>query len=60
MQRDRFAMVEHKKSFDKHPLIAAIGSPEDARSSVWRVWVRKDDVYFGAQESLSGFKVSLH
>jgi len=49
-----------KKSFDKHPLIAAVGSPEDARSSVWRVWVWKDDVYFGVEGSLSAFKVSLH
>jgi hypothetical protein len=52
--------VPNKRSYDKHPIVFAVGSPESVRSSVWRLWVRNDDVYFGAIEALTGFKVSLH
>jgi hypothetical protein len=37
-----------------------IGSPDDARSHVWRLWVRKNDVYLGARDLLQTIKVSLH
>jgi hypothetical protein len=49
-----------KKSYDKHPLLVAVGSSDDVRSSIWRLWVRKNDVYFGTTDSLPAFKVSLH
>jgi hypothetical protein len=48
------------KNYDAEPILAAFGSPEHPRSSVWRLWVQKDEVYFGARTFLGGFKVSLH
>lgn len=42
------------------PIIVAVGSPDDLRSSVWRLWVQGDEVYFGARGALGFFKVSLH
>jgi hypothetical protein len=41
-------------------LRVAVGSPDDPRSCVWRLWVHGDEVYFGTRETLRGFKVSLH
>ncbi len=38
----------------------AVGSPEDIQSWVWRMWVKGDDVYLGARDALTTFKVSLH
>ena len=44
--------------YDKRPLLVAVGTPNEPRSLVWRLWVQNDDVYFLAQ--LSHIKVSLH
>jgi len=38
----------------------AVGSPESIQSWVWRMWVHRDDVYLGARNALTSFKVSLH
>ncbi len=38
----------------------AVGSPEDIKSWIWRMWVSGDDVYLGARNALKVFKVSLH
>lgn len=38
----------------------AVGSPDNIKSCVWRMWVTGDDVYLGARNSLKAFKVSLH
>lgn len=38
----------------------AVGSPENAQSWIWRIWVNNDDVYLGARQALMVFKVSLH
>ena len=38
----------------------AVGSPENCKSWVWRMWVNGDDVYLGARNALQAFKVSLH
>ncbi|MFZ5844846.1 MAG: hypothetical protein ACOY0S_00045 [Patescibacteria group bacterium] len=38
----------------------AVGSPENCKSWVWRMWVNGDDVYLGARNALRAFKVSLH
>ncbi|MBI3699419.1 MAG: hypothetical protein HY242_03100 [Afipia sp.] len=38
----------------------AIGTPEDLRSSIWRLWANRDDLYLAAR-SISGLtKVSFH
>lgn len=41
-------------------ITVAVGSPDDLRSSIWRLWVQGDEVYFGAQQMLPTLKVSLH
>ena len=38
----------------------AVGSPNDVRSYVWRLWVTGNEVYLGARDLLRAFKVSLH
>jgi len=38
----------------------ALGSLDEPRSAVWRLWVHGHDVYFGASLALQAFKVSLH
>lgn len=38
----------------------AVGSPDDLRSWIWRLWVQGDEVYFGATPLLRSIKVSLH
>ena len=48
------------KHFDKDPLLVAVGSPDNPRSSVWRLWVQDDEVYFGPLSMVSSLKVSLH
>lgn len=37
-----------------------IGSADDARSHVWRLWVQRNDVYLGARDLPQTIKVSLH
>jgi hypothetical protein len=49
-----------RKAFDKKPLIVAAGSPDDVRSSIWRLWIQGDDIYFGTRDTLPAFKISLH
>ncbi len=49
--------MSSKKS---NTLLFAVGSPEDIRSSIWRMWVNGDDIYLGARNTLNAFKVSLH
>jgi hypothetical protein len=44
----------------KKPIIVAVGSPDDLRSLVWRLWVQGDEIYFGARDMLQSTKVSLH
>lgn len=39
-------------------ITAAVGSPDDLRSAVWRLWVQGDEVYFGATMMLPSLKVS--
>jgi len=41
-------------------ITVAVGSPDDLRSSIWRLWVQGDEVYFGAVQLLPALKVSLH
>jgi hypothetical protein len=41
-------------------ITVAVGSPDDLRSSIWRLWVQGDEVYFGAQLMLPSLKVSFH
>jgi hypothetical protein len=48
------------KKYDKEPLLVAFGSPEQPLSGVWRLWIQKDDIYFGPVKMLSQVKVSLH
>jgi len=38
----------------------AVGTPETAESSIWRLWIYRDEVYLGARDALREFKVSLH
>jgi hypothetical protein len=38
----------------------AVGSQNDVRSSVWRLWANKDDVYLGAKTFLGAMKISFH
>jgi hypothetical protein len=35
----------------------AVGSPDDLRSAIWTLWVKRDDVYL---KSVQSIKVSLH
>ncbi len=49
-----------KQTYSKEPLLVAIGTHDDVRSSIWRLWVYKDDVYFGTAEGSQAFKFSLH
>jgi hypothetical protein len=50
-----------KKPYDRKPLLVAVGSPDDVRSSIWRLWIQNEDaVYFGTQDTLPAFKISLH
>jgi hypothetical protein len=44
----------------KPAIRTAMGSPDDVRSCVWRLWVQGDEVYFGATLLLKAVKVSLH
>lgn len=38
----------------------AVGSPEAGRSAVWRLWVRRSDVYIAGRYLGGDLKVSLH
>lgn len=38
----------------------AVGIPENIQSWIWRMWVQRDEVYMGARNALTAFKVSLH
>jgi hypothetical protein len=49
-----------RKAKDAAKIIFAVGSPDDLRSSIWRLWVHGNDVYFGARIMTGLFKVSLH
>jgi hypothetical protein len=51
----RIARISRRPS-----LKVAIGSPDDPRSSVWRLSVHGDEVYFGTRDGMGYFKVSLH
>jgi hypothetical protein len=46
--------------YDRQPLRVVFGSPDDPRSSIWRLWVQSDEVYFGTTDTLPHFKISLH
>jgi hypothetical protein len=41
-------------------ITVAVGSPDDLRSSIWRLWVQGDEVYFGARPMLPSLKISFH
>jgi hypothetical protein len=41
-------------------ITVALGSPDNLRSSIWRLWVQGDEVYFGALQLMPALKVSLH
>ena len=41
-------------------ITVAVGSPDNLRSSIWKLWVQGDEVYFGAVQLMPSFKVSLH
>jgi hypothetical protein len=41
-------------------ITVAVGSPDNLRSSIWRLWVQGDEVYFGALQLMPALKVSLH
>jgi hypothetical protein len=42
-------------------ITVAVGSPDDLRSSIWRLWVQGDEVYFGERYSVGRvLKVSFH
>lgn len=41
-------------------ITVAVGSPDNLRSSIWRLWVQGDEVYFGATQVMPALKVSLH
>src|SRR3989338_530076 len=47
-------------SKDKNIIRFAVGTQDDPKSWVWRLWVQGDEVYIGAKNSLQAFKVSLH
>jgi hypothetical protein len=38
----------------------AVGTPQDIQSWIRRMWVHRDEVYIGARDALTVFKVSLH
>jgi hypothetical protein len=38
----------------------AVGTPDGAHSSVWRVWAYRSDVYVAARSIVSEMRVSLH
>ena len=38
----------------------AVGTPQNLQSLIWRMWVQGDEVYIGARNALTSFKVSLH
>jgi hypothetical protein len=38
----------------------AVGSPEQYRSSLWRLWVQGNDVYLGARIITGVVKLSMH
>lgn len=38
----------------------AVGNVDDVRSSIWRLWANKADVYLGARTTLGAMKISLH
>jgi hypothetical protein len=48
------------RPYDKKSITVAVGSPDNLRSSIWRLWVQGDEVYFGARAMLPTLKVSLH
>lgn len=41
-------------------ITVAVGSPDDVRSLLWRLWVQGDEVYFGPRLVLPYLKASLH
>jgi len=41
-------------------ITVAVGSPDNLRSAIWRLWVQGDEIYFGAAPMLRSLKVSLH
>ena len=45
---------------DGNSITVAVGSPDDLRSSIWRLWIQGDEVYFGARPMMPSLKVSLH
>ncbi len=47
-------------SKEANTLRFAVGAPEAVQSWLWRMWVHHDDVYLGARNALTAFKVSLH
>jgi hypothetical protein len=47
-------------SKERNTVRFAVGSASEARSSLWRLWVDKDDVYLAVRQTPRGLKVSLH
>ncbi|MBX9809935.1 hypothetical protein K2X92_06095 [Candidatus Gracilibacteria bacterium] len=47
-------------SKNKNVIKFAVGTPNDPQSSIWRLWVNKDDIYLGEKNTLPAMKVSLH
>lgn len=54
------ASLVHGNSTMSNSITVAVGSPDNLRSSIWRLWVQGDEVYFGAIQLLPSLKVSLH
>lgn len=46
-------------SSKRKTLYFAVGSPDEYRSAVWRLWVHGDDVYLGARD-VRWIKLSMH
>lgn len=47
-------------SSEKKTLRFAVGSPEEYRSAIWRLWVQGNDVYLAARFLTGLMKLSLH
>lgn len=45
---------------ESNTLRFAVGTPQNPQSWIWRMWVQGDEVYLGARDTLTAFKVSLH
>jgi hypothetical protein len=47
-------------SDEKNTIRFAVGSPDEYRSAIWRLWVQGNDVYLAARVLTGFIKISLH